>query len=534
MSEVILFDLDGTLTDPGEGITKCVQYALAYFGIEEKDLKKLECFIGPPLLEQFMEYAHFSREEAETAVQKYRERYHTVGIYENYVYDRMNEVLQLLKDKGRILAVASSKPEIYVNQILEHYHLNSYFDEVVGSELDGRRTKKAEVIEEALQRLGYSEHRESVLMVGDRSYDVEGARECGIQCIGVAYGYGGREELEKSGAVYIADTVEDLGILALDEDEEKEKTSKEHIEKSVLMRQKNSGGKRSARDPLIRKKVKEKELLWIKLWRIIYPIGIHLLCMSIVATIGSFLAVLYYQKQGLDKEQLIEKVVGTGIFFDLVAAVVSIGILGTLYWKERQKKKAERSSLGILSAVATIVLAVSAADLLNTGINLSGLLELFPDYQQRANSLYEGKNVLILLLTVGILSPVAEEIVFRGLVHRRIRKYFGVGCAILFSSLLFGVFHGNIIQFIYAGLLGLILALLLECTGTLTAPILAHMAANIWSMFGFSAVHTRLAEGGYRFIILIAGEGILVLICYWFLFMKEKGKSRNGTEIRKS
>ena len=220
MSQVILFDLDGTLTESGEGIINCVQYALEKLGKKEEHPENLQCFIGPPLKEQFMKYAGLSEEEGEKAVVYYRERYTTTGIFENRLYPKIPELLELLKINNKILAVASSKPEVYVKQILEHFQIADYFTAIVGSELDGRRTEKAEVIEEALRRMHLEEERDKVLMVGDRSHDVQGAISCGLQCIGVAYGYGSREELEKAGAVYIADSVEDLGILASPNDEE--------------------------------------------------------------------------------------------------------------------------------------------------------------------------------------------------------------------------------------------------------------------------------------------------------------------------
>ena len=124
MSQIILFDLDGTLTESGEGITKCVQYALSRFGIQEPDLEKLRCFVGPPLLESFMEYAGLSREDAEKAVEYYRERYNTTGIYENRLYPKSRELLELLKVNDKILGVASSKPEVYVRKILEYFKVD--------------------------------------------------------------------------------------------------------------------------------------------------------------------------------------------------------------------------------------------------------------------------------------------------------------------------------------------------------------------------------------------------------------------------
>lgn len=198
MYRAILFDLDGTLTQSGEGITKSVQYALEKLGKPEPDLKKLEVFVGPPLLQQFMKYAGLDEETAVKAVEYYRERYTDVGIFENCPYPGVEEMLEGLKRKGYILAVASSKPERFVRRILDHFHLTGYFQEIVGSEMNGGRTSKAEVIEEALSRLHMSGCRKDVIMVGDKEHDVLGAREAGISCVAVSYGYGTEEELKNA------------------------------------------------------------------------------------------------------------------------------------------------------------------------------------------------------------------------------------------------------------------------------------------------------------------------------------------------
>ena len=190
MYKAILFDLDGTLTDSGEGITKSVQYALEKVGKPEPDLQKLRIFVGPPLLEQFQEYAGIDEETARKAVEIYRERYAPVGIYENELYPGIPEMLSGLKQRGYKLAIASSKPENFVKIVAEYFHIDSYFDEMVGSEPEGRRTNKTEVIEETLKRLGFSEHRDQVIMVGDKEHDVFGARRAGLECIAVSYGYG--------------------------------------------------------------------------------------------------------------------------------------------------------------------------------------------------------------------------------------------------------------------------------------------------------------------------------------------------------
>ena len=168
MYKAILFDLDGTLTESGEGITKCVQYALEKLGRPESDLEKLKVFIGPPLMEQFMKYADLDEATARKAVEYYRERYSTTGIFENRPYPGVEKMLQELRRKKYLLAVASSKPEYYVKQILDYFNLTEYFDEIVGSEMNGARTNKTEVIEETLKRLGLDHHREQVILEPER------------------------------------------------------------------------------------------------------------------------------------------------------------------------------------------------------------------------------------------------------------------------------------------------------------------------------------------------------------------------------
>lgn len=212
--EYILFDLDGTLTDSSEGITKGVMYSLSKFGIREEEPEALYRFIGPALRDSFMEYYHFQEEEAKKAVVYYREYYQEKGIFENRVYDGIEDALIELKQAGKTLVVATSKPEDYAKRILEHFGISDYFEYIAGSEMDGSRNKKAEVIEYALESCGIEE-KELVLMVGDREYDVYGAAAAGVECMGVLYGFGDREELEGAGAAYIAGTVADINKIIL-------------------------------------------------------------------------------------------------------------------------------------------------------------------------------------------------------------------------------------------------------------------------------------------------------------------------------
>ncbi|MGL4798815.1 MAG: HAD family hydrolase [Cellulosilyticaceae bacterium] len=211
MYNTILFDLDGTLTDPKEGITKSVQHALKAFGVEA-ELDDLLCFIGPPLQWSFEEYYGFDEEKAKLAIEKYRERFREVGMFENEVYEGIEEMLKTLAKEGKTLAVATSKPEVFAVQILEHFGLAKYFKVIVGSELDGTRVNKKDVIEEVFVRLQLTEEEKvHILMIGDRKHDIIGAKACGIDSIGVRFGYGEGNELEEAGATYIVETVGELG-----------------------------------------------------------------------------------------------------------------------------------------------------------------------------------------------------------------------------------------------------------------------------------------------------------------------------------
>ena len=207
--EVILFDLDGTLTDPKAGITKSVAYALDFFGIKTEDLDDLCCFIGPPLKDSFMNYRGLCEADAITAIEKYREYFKDTGLFENEIYNGIEGMLQKLSAAGRHLVVATSKPKIFADRILEYFKIAQYFKVVCGSELDGTRSKKSEVIQYALEKAGVTDLDKAV-MVGDREHDVIGANQAGIPCVGVLYGYGSREEFEKAGAALIVESVEAL------------------------------------------------------------------------------------------------------------------------------------------------------------------------------------------------------------------------------------------------------------------------------------------------------------------------------------
>ncbi|MCR5122279.1 MAG: HAD-IA family hydrolase [Ruminococcus sp.] len=205
--DILLFDLDGTLTDSAPGILNCARHALNIMGRPEPE--NMLRFVGPPLIDSFIDFCRMTREDAQEAVRLYRERYGTVGLFENAVYGGIAEMLSALKAAGYRLAVATSKPEVFAVRILDKFGLSGYFEFIGGGLVNGERNEKHEVIEYVLENLGNPE-RGRVLMIGDRKFDVIGARQTGLDCLYALWGYGGKEEAEESGALYTAETPQEL------------------------------------------------------------------------------------------------------------------------------------------------------------------------------------------------------------------------------------------------------------------------------------------------------------------------------------
>ncbi|MBQ8960622.1 MAG: HAD-IA family hydrolase [Ruminococcus sp.] len=192
---VLLFDLDGTLTDSAPGIVNCARYALAEMGLPEPE--DLMCFVGPPLYVSFPKFCGLDEAQTKEAIRLYRERYATIGLFENGVYPGIPEMLMRLKNSGKRLFAATSKPEKFARQIMDRYGLSQFFEFIGGAALDGSRDDKNDVIDYVLETAGITD-RSQVIMIGDREQDVLGAEKCGIPCMGVLWGYGSREELSAS------------------------------------------------------------------------------------------------------------------------------------------------------------------------------------------------------------------------------------------------------------------------------------------------------------------------------------------------
>ena len=207
MYKTILFDLDGTLTDSGEGVKNGFIYALDKFGIDVRG-ENLDMVLGPPLYNSFRDFFSLSHDEANLAIKYYREYYSDKGVFENRLYDGIDILLKKLKSQGKCVMIATSKPDFYAIPVLKMFNVYDYFDFVSAATLDGRLSKKSDIVKIAIDNANCP--KSEILMVGDRHHDVDGAKEQGVDCLGVLYGYGTREEMELAGATYICDTVCDL------------------------------------------------------------------------------------------------------------------------------------------------------------------------------------------------------------------------------------------------------------------------------------------------------------------------------------
>lgn len=525
----ILFDLDGTLTDPKEGICRSVQYALQRFGIEEPDLDKLEPFIGPPLIDSFREFYAMEEVQAREAVEVYRERFRTIGLYENQVYPGIPELLKHVKESGSLLAVASSKPTIFVEKILKHFDLYQYFDVVVGSELDGRRTKKEDVVAEALRQL---EERSTALpvtngaenesgslsgavaaMVGDRKFDIEGAKAFGLVSIGVEFGYAEEGELAQAGADYIAADVPELERLLTDD-------SGKMQDGRAVSNEPPDGKSMSTKQPTEMPGERAhgaKEILRA-VGSVFWPLFLYYLTANLV---------LYAFNTALAEQDRVGMwpIVNNGIamlaglivisrhFVQEICCggqkpAISTGKLLAAWLRDgclRVRKRWKCLALTVLLGISVSIFLNLISQLLQTFVFTGG----YGAYEQVAAAQYAVPFAVGVLL-YGVISPLAEEAVFRGILYNRCKRYIGTLPAIFLSALLFGLFHGNLVQGIYAFVMGLLMAGLYERFHSFAVPLLFHAAANL-PVFTISYYEWNQ--------YLLQSTSIVLLNCFLFLII---------------
>lgn len=500
MNDYLLFDLDGTLTDPKVGICTCVQYALASLGIDEPDLDKLESFIGPPLKDSFKEFYGFDEEKTEEAVAKYRERFKDIGIFENEIYKGIPEMLKKLKTAGKKLAVASSKPTVFVERILVHFSIREYFDVVVGSELDGTNAEKPKIVAEAMLKLygnipDYTgEKKKKTVMIGDRKFDVEGAKAAKISSVAVAYGYGSVEELESAGADKVVKSVEELERY------------------------------------LLRGEIKEekKESFWMTLWNVAVPVIMFFITQSMGIIIGTSMIasiaeglpessaawLVYWDAAGVMEGTTANGTALVNMFAFLLSGFVVWFVFAKDVIKKAEKQakekeyKTHKPMFFVLMAVGTLAMALG----LNELYEVLGVTDMSASYQEVVAMQYAAALPLGLLVN-GIIAPIAEEIVFRGVVFNRMKKSMNYQVALMGSACIFGVYHGNGVQGTYGFLMGCVIAYLYEHFGTFAVPVVAHIISNVTvyllSMTGLAAkmpVNWAMTAG-----LLLVGIGTLMM-----------------------
>ena len=223
----ILFDLDGTITESGPGIINSVRYAVQKMGYPVLPEETLRKFVGPPLADSMQKYCGMTPSEAKKAITLYRDYYTSKGIFENSLYPGVEDMLKALKDGGKVLALATSKPELFAKQILEYFHIDDLFTVICGASMDEKLVEKAAIITNALQALGIDEmHKKDVLMVGDREHDVLGAKANNLDTLGVLYGYGDLPELQQGGAAYLAQTAGEAADMILGASGKSQETGK--------------------------------------------------------------------------------------------------------------------------------------------------------------------------------------------------------------------------------------------------------------------------------------------------------------------
>lgn len=497
MKKYLLFDLDGTLTDPKEGICTCVQYALASFGIEEPDLDKLEPFIGPPLKDSFMKYYGMDEVQAQEAIAKYRERFQDQGIFENKLYAGIPEMLRALNAKGMFMAVASSKPTVFVRRILEHFEIAKYFKVIVGSELDGTRSNKDEVVSEALRQLFDQRQveKDQVYMIGDRSFDVEGAHATGVETVGVTYGYGSMEELKEARADYIVRTVEELQKFLLRGTDEKKLTSSQRIWQLAL--------------PF---------LLFIMMRNI--AINFAAMMMASLGRSGAGGTFLFVW----DEEGTLVGMTGNaGAIVSAVGFLAAGAVVFQIARKTITKAAEDRKLLYIREEPRLNYILLAVADMglvlgLNLLLSLTGVVGGSETYQAVAENQYAAWLPLG-LFCFGVVTPIAEELLFRGIFYNCCRRYMKLQAAMIMSAALFALYHGNSVQGIYAFFMGCFIVYAYEYFGDYKIAVFVHILANILAYLVSSVGITipGALQWPVCIVSLLAAAG-----CIWMLHRHKK------------
>lgn|GEM_PF-123882 len=479
MYRYVLFDLDGTLSDSKEGIVKSGQVALHEMGVEVSHPDELECLIGPPLAESFRDFYGLNEEQCEEAIRIFRDRYVSIGIYENELYPGMRQLLEDLKERGVKLAVASSKPQSSVDRLMKYFDIAQFFDVAMGGDPARPHQTKQEVLLETLAKLfGIREDKivsapvdlpeeerieaqkraarilpvREIAMVGDRKFDMIAAREFFIDGIGVEYGYAPEGELEESKATCIATDLDDLYEILTGE-----KATIHH----------------GAKVPALRKSL-----------RILMPVVVFFvitqLCLFLMSSVITLLA-------GGPLQSLAPFIAANSgkiaVYSQAVASMICAVVFYRIYRGEppalTSRVLRRRAMVRFRKHLVLIILfSASLALFLNGAISYLQIV-LYSNVYDEVSRVQYSVSLASGLLIFGIIKPIEEELVFRGLLYNRMRYYFPKPVAILGAALFFGAYHGNMVQFVYAFFMGTAICYLYERFRLLEVPLLMHATANI-------------------------------------------------------
>ena len=479
----VLFDLDGTLTDSAQGIAVSAQYALKTLGIDEPDTAKLRCFAGAPLHRQFMEYAHLSEEQADQAVAAFREYYEREGMYLNAVFPGIEQMLYALKRAGKTIGIVTSKEASQAVAVLRQAGIARYFDAVIGVKPEDKNVAKSTQIEQALICLGRQMRRGEVVMVGDRFYDMEGARGAGVASVGVTWGYGGVEELQRSGATALAGDPQMLAQILINGPVQGRYTADRTGAQGAPGAMQRGGS---------------------KTWQIMYPLLIWLGVSLLVSSIGGAIYGVYFSAKAVAQNGSVmnpedaysiaaQMLQGDGYIFvtnliSLVTDLVLIPIIYAIYKKDVYRRNGFRTSLkkekkpGAFNAVLAVVMGFSISVVINMIISITGLSGWMYEMNPSRYDTFSNMPLWFEFIIICLLAPAVEELLFRAVIFRRMRTFSSYTTAAFVSAALFGIVHLDVVTGIAAFLIGIVMAMLYEYTGSIFTSMCFHFGFNFYSI----------------------------------------------------
>ena len=438
-----LFDFDGTIANTLPGVSNSLRYAFQTLGYASPPDEMMKEFLGPPLSEPMRNMMGMPDEDIAKAIELFRGPYNAGEMFNCTVMPGMAEVIRKVRAAGHTAAIVSAKPEPFVQRIVAHLGLADAFDVIAGADMAEQSSGKTENIARAMQICGYAGRNQEVRMIGDRRYDIEAAKANQVPTIGVLFGYGSRAELETAGADQLVGTAQELENLLLYGTTQK---------------------------PLSTGR---------KIWDILNPVLVFLgLSVIISWAVSMVIALVRVVIQGEGFGSVLSSVTKSALLLSFISFLAIIVVQYFVRKRDDRRfgedtKRWDARKI-LLSAALMAVFGVVG----NILLGLSKLEELFPAYEEIAQMAFQNQNPILLILATAVAGPIAEELTFRGLVQRRAIAYTKPWIGIVIASLLFGLMHMNMVQFVYATPLGLLLGYLYYKSDDMLVPILGHMAAN--------------------------------------------------------